>query len=130
MKMHKQLLIISIGIIISIAFSLVSCKKIEPTKAIITVTDSLNYKIKDVLVIVFAGDSIENPLFVDPFKNKVLDSAYTDASGKVEFEFTNASIFQIYAEKYINGSKYFTENVLVLEKEKTVEKSVVLEKEK
>ena len=117
-----------ISIFTMIFFSL-SCKKAENPKAIVKVVNFQNYGIKDALVIVYAGDSINSEFYIDPIKKIKIDSAYTNAKGEAEFEFTNESVFQVLAKKQIGSSMYSGEAVLYLKNDKIEEKTVVLGKE-
>lgn len=128
MKLNKLLLIVVIGIIsINFIFQ-TSCKKKQNPRAIITITDSLDYKIKNVKVVVFVSDSVESGIYINPNTKQFADTAYTDASGKVEFEFVNEAIFKVYAEKIIGQNIYFGENVIVLKENEITEKTIILEK--
>lgn len=117
-----------ISIFITIFFS-VSCKKAENPKAIVKVVNAQNYGIKDALVIVFAGDSINDSLYVDPIKKIKIDSAYTNAKGEAEFEFANESVFHVLAKKQIGSSMYSGEAVLYLKNDKIEEKTIIIEKQ-
>ena len=115
--------------IFTMIFFSVSCKKEESPKAIVKVVNAQNYGIKDVLVIVFAGDSVNSEFYIDPKLNKKIDSAFTNASGEAEFEFANESVLQVLATKQIGSSMYSGEAVLYLKKDKIEEKIIVLTNE-
>lgn len=127
MKKYKILVPVLLLLVISLV-NLNSCKKPEPPKAIVTVTDQNKNAIEGAFVKVYPDVS-------SPTNEDVNDSTTTDASGKAKFEFKYEGILSVEARATKHSTTtlgadtiitYYGHSILILENDKTYEETVII----
>jgi len=115
--------------------ALYSCKKDNPPKAVVTVTDINGLVISGAKVTVKVGYSNTDPkyanTYVDPNTGLREIIEYTSSDGKASFDFLRPAVFTAYAEYTIivSGNPVVStgNGILVLDERVTFEKTIIIE---
>lgn len=102
-----------------ILLAAVSCKKDGPTRAVITVQDSLSRPVQGASVTLWQDTAVNS---ANGIQSKVRITKLSDAAGKAEFEFKLEAFLNIDVVKNADTSRSF----IRLEEHETVFKTVTL----
>lgn len=127
----KRYLSISLFLVIvtGVVLFTFSCKQPTPPKAIVTVVDTENKPVEGARVIVKAANS-DNSHTVVYLLNEakpVADTRYTNAEGKVFYDFKYEAIYRVEVTKSKDRTHPFVRRglgVLILENDKTAEVTI------
>lgn len=116
---------IGFTLIVIVWFSaiLISCHKVDPPKAVITILDTGGSRVPNVKVTVYANP---NGSYIDPQGEVLNDIQYTDAGGDASFSFKNKAILNVKAEQFTTQFHREGKKLLILEEDKTVYLTIII----
>ncbi|MFQ3579598.1 MAG: hypothetical protein SNJ71_05600 [Bacteroidales bacterium] len=125
MKKYLSLLVFAVILTGFIVFNQ-SCKQPAPPKAIVTVVDVNNKPVEGARVIVKSAnsDSAHTVIYLLNEAKPVADTRYTNAEGKVFYDFKYEAIYRVEVTKGKDRENPFVRRglgVLILENDKTAE---------
>lgn len=107
-----------------------SCKRPVPPKAIVHVVDEQNQPVEGAMVIIKAApsDSSHTMVYLKDTTKAIADTNYTDDAGIVSYEFKFESIYKVQVTKEADRNHNVRRgiDVLVLQNDKTVETTIVI----
>ncbi len=124
---------VNVAIIVAILAGVVvtnySCNPEEPPKAVVFVVDEDNQPIEEAMVIVKAAnsDSAHTVVYLLNEAKSVADTQYTNAEGKVLYDFKYESIYKVEVTVKKDRDHPFARRglgILILENEKTIESKI------